>query len=151
MLLILQLHVLPLVSLSIKSTCKLSVCLNKNLRWLNEQVKRVLRYLTRPISRLYDFQMRLQCWRYNYHLPIWRCLSNYDVRYLCDILNLVKAMFFCERTRSYACCYLLVSFIQRRFEFFNKICLTICLPPPHNLIWPLTSVCCNSSCRICCQ
>ena len=26
---------------SIKSTCKLSVCISKNLRWLNEQVKRV--------------------------------------------------------------------------------------------------------------
>ena len=28
----------------IKSTCKLFVCISKNLRWLNEQVKRVLRY-----------------------------------------------------------------------------------------------------------
>ena len=29
---------------SIKSKCKLSVCIGKNLRWLNEKVKRVLRY-----------------------------------------------------------------------------------------------------------
>ena len=29
---------------SIKSKCKLSVCISNNLRWLNEKVKRVLRY-----------------------------------------------------------------------------------------------------------
>ena len=39
------------------SMCKLSVCISKNLRWLNEQVKRVLRSDTRPVSRLYDFQV----------------------------------------------------------------------------------------------
>ena len=37
---------------------------------------------TRPVSRLYDFQMWLQCWRYHYYLLIWCCLSNYDVRYV---------------------------------------------------------------------
>ena len=42
---------------SIKSTCNLSVCISRNLRWLNKQVKRVLRSDTRPVLRLYDFQV----------------------------------------------------------------------------------------------
>ena len=36
------------------------VCISKNLRplrWLNEQVKRALRYDTRPVPRLFDFQV----------------------------------------------------------------------------------------------
>ena len=37
--------------------CKLSVFTSKNLRWLNEQVKRVLKSDTRPVSRLYDFEV----------------------------------------------------------------------------------------------
>ena len=72
---------------SIKRTCKLCVCLSKNLKWLNKQFKRPLRSDTRPVSRLYDFQVWLQCWRYHYYLLIWRCLSNYDVRYLCAYIK----------------------------------------------------------------
>ena len=34
---------------------KLSLCVSNNLRWLNEQV-------TRLVSRLCDFQLWLQCW-----------------------------------------------------------------------------------------
>ena len=68
-----------------------TVCLykweSKNLKWLNKQVKRVLRSDTRPVSRLYDFQVWLQCWRYHYYLLIWRCLSNYGVRYLCAYIK----------------------------------------------------------------
>ena len=37
---------------SIKSTCKLSVCISKNLRWLNKQVKRVLRSDTTGFTSL---------------------------------------------------------------------------------------------------
>ena len=40
-----------------KTTCKLSVCISKNLRWLNEKVKTVPRYETRPVSPLYDLQV----------------------------------------------------------------------------------------------
>ena len=36
---------------------KTSVCISKNLKWLNEQVKKVRRYDTRPVSRPYDFQV----------------------------------------------------------------------------------------------
>ena len=74
-------------STSIKSTCKLSVCTSRNLRWLNKQVKRVRRSDTRLVSRLYDFQVWLQCWCYHYYLLVWRCLSNYDVRYLCAYIK----------------------------------------------------------------
>ena len=66
---------------SIKSMCKLALCINKNLRWLNKQVKRVLISDKQLISRLYDFQVWLQCWRYNYYLLTWHSLSNYDVRH----------------------------------------------------------------------
>ena len=37
---------------------------------------------TWPVSRVYDFQVWLQCWRYHYYLLIWCCLTNFDVRYL---------------------------------------------------------------------
>ena len=39
--------------------CKLSVSVinNLNLRWLNEQVQRLLRDNTRPVLHLYDFQV----------------------------------------------------------------------------------------------
>ena len=43
------------ISSSIKSTCVLSVCVSKHLRWFNKQVKRELRSYTQPVSRLYDF------------------------------------------------------------------------------------------------
>ena len=88
---------------SVKSACKLSVCISKNLRWLDKRVKKVLRSDTRPVSRLYDFQVWLQCWRYHYYLLVWLCLSNFDVRYLCAYIkshrsdvssvNAVEAMF----------------------------------------------------------
>ena len=88
---------------SIESTCNLFVCISKDLRWWNKQVKRVLRSDTRPVSRLSDFQVWLQCWRYHYYLRIWHFLSNYDVRYLCAYIkshrsdvssvNAVEAMF----------------------------------------------------------
>ena len=42
-----------------KSTCKFSACISKNLGWLNEQVKRVLRSDTRSVSRLYDFDVTI--------------------------------------------------------------------------------------------
>ena len=71
----------------------MSVCISKNLRCLKKEVKRVLRYDTRPVSRLYKFQMWLQCWRYHYYLLIWHFLSNYEVRYYVHILNPIETMF----------------------------------------------------------
>ena len=153
---------------SIKSTCKLSVCISKNLRWLNEQVKKVLRSDTRPVSRLYDFQVWLQCWRYHYYLLIWRCLSNYDVRYLCayikshrsdvSFVNAVKATF--------AVIYLCLLFSAGSnfsIKYVSHDSLKILLssriakngiilkfPAPHVLIWPSTSICCSSGRWICC-
>ena len=53
-----------------KSTCELSVSTIKNLTWLNEQVKRVLRFDIRPVSRLNNFQMSLHCLHYHYSLLI---------------------------------------------------------------------------------
>ena len=44
-----------------KTTYELSVSTIKNLTWFNEQVKRVLRYDIRPVSRLYNFQVSLHC------------------------------------------------------------------------------------------
>ena len=38
------------------------------------------------------------------------------------VLNLIEEIFFFQRLGSYVCCYLLVSFIQRRFKLFIKIC-----------------------------
>ena len=57
------------------------VCINKNLRRLNEQVKRLLS-MTHDRFHVYDFQVWLQCWRYHYYLLIWPCLSNCDNRSL---------------------------------------------------------------------
>ena len=49
-----------------KKYAKLSVYISKNLQWLNKQVKRVLRHDTRTVSRLNNFQLWLQSWRYHY-------------------------------------------------------------------------------------
>ena len=57
---------------SIKSTCKLSVRVSKNLRWLNKQVKRVPRSDTRPVSRLYDFV----------YISIYVCICMYIYMYI---------------------------------------------------------------------
>ena len=148
--------------------CKLSVCISRNLRWLNKQVKRVLRSDIRPVSRLYDFQVWLQCWRYHYHLLIWRCLSIYDARYLCAYIksnrsnvlsvNAVEATFpviylcllfsvglnFSIKYVSYDSLKILLSSRIAK----NGIILKFSLP--HVLIWPSTSICCSSGCLICC-
>ena len=36
----------------------------------------------------------LRFWRYHFYLLIWRCLSNYDVRYLCAYIKSHKSDFF---------------------------------------------------------
>ena len=109
---------------SIKSTCKLSVCLSKNLRWLNEQFKRVLRSDTRPVSRLNNFQVWLQCWRYHCYLFTWLSLGNFDARHLCAYIishrSDVSSVNAVEAT--VAVIYLCLSF-SARFKFFNKTCL----------------------------
>ena len=141
----------------------MSVCISKNLRWLNKQVKRVLRSDTRPVSRLYDFQVWLQCWRCHYYLIIWRCLSNHEVRYLyayfkshkrdVSYVNTVEATFaviyfcllfsvglnFSIKYVSYDSLKILLSFRIAK----NGIILKF--PPPH----VLTSICCISGCWIC--
>ena len=49
---------------------------------MNERVNKS-KYHRWPVSRLYYFEVWLWCYCYHYYLLIWRCLSNYDVRYLC--------------------------------------------------------------------
>ena len=71
---------------------KLSVCISKNLRWLNEQSKRVLRYDTRSVSRLYDFQVWLQCWRYHYHLLICLCHRFYDTSKMSKLYSIPRCV-----------------------------------------------------------
>ena len=129
---------------------------------MNKQVKRVLRSDTGPVSRLYHFQVWLQCWRYHYYLIIWSCLSNYDVRYLCvyikshrsDVssVNAVEAtlafIYLCLLFRvglnftikyvSYDSLKILLSFRIAK----NGIILKF--PPPRILIWLSTSICCSS-------
>ena len=153
---------------SIKRTCKLSVCISKNLRWLTKQVKRVLRNDTWLVSRLYDFQVWLQCWRYHYCLLIWRCLSNFEVRYLCAYVkshrsdvssaNLVEATF----AVIYLCLFFSVGLnFSTKYVSYDSLKILLSsriakngiifeFPPPHVLIWPSTSICCSSGCRICC-
>ena len=153
----------------------LSVCISKNLRWLNsqkskesKQVKRVLRSDTRMVSRFYDFQVWLQCWRYHYCLLIWRCLSNYDIRYLCAYIkshksdvssvNAVEVKFdviylcllfsvglnFSIKYVSYDSLKILLS------SWIAKTGIYLKFPPTHVLRWPSISVCCSAGCRICC-
>ena len=147
----------------------MSACISKNLRWLNEQVKRVLRCDTRPVWRLYDFLVWLQCWLYHYYLLIWRCLSNYDVRYYVHMLNLIEAMFFLWTqwklllfAHIYMCLLfsaglnfsiIYVSYNSLKILLSSQIAkngIILKFPPPHDLIWPSASICCNSGCRICC-
>ena len=67
--------------------CKLCFCIkSKNLRWLNEQVKRLLNFNTPAVSPNMDFQVWLQCWCYHYYLLVWCCLGNCDVRHLCGFI-----------------------------------------------------------------
>ena len=54
------------------------------VEWTSEIV---LIYDTRPASRLCNFQLWLQFWHYHYYLLIWRCLSNYGLRYLCAYIK----------------------------------------------------------------
>ena len=49
-------------------------------KWTSRKNTKI-RYDTRPISRLYDFQVWLQCLRCHYYLLSRGCLSKYDVRY----------------------------------------------------------------------
>ena len=91
-------------------------------RWLNKQIKRVLISDTRPVLCLYNFQVWLQ-----FGFTIITYL--FDVVYATmtsdiyeHVLNLIEEIFFFQRLGSYVCCYLLVSFIQRRFKLFIKIC-----------------------------
>ena len=153
---------------SIKSAYKLSVCISKNLRWLNKPVKIVLRSDTRPVACLCDFQVWLQCWCYHYYLLIWHCLSNYDVRYLCAYIKShrsdVSSVNAVEAT--FAVIYLCLLFSLglnfsikcASYDSFKiwlssriaKNGIILKFPPPHVLIWPLISICCSSGCQICC-
>ena len=62
--------------ISVKSTCKLSVCISKIFDDGMKNKPKVLRYDTRWVSRLYNFQVSFKCWGCHYYLLIWRCLSN---------------------------------------------------------------------------
>ena len=55
----------------------------------------MLRDNARPVSRLSEFQVWLQCRSYHYIL-IWCCPSNYDSDIDVHILNLIEKMFFCQ-------------------------------------------------------
>ena len=68
---------------SIKGTCNFSVCISRNLRWLNKQVQKSTKewYTTGFTSLRFSSVIKI-CWLYHYYLLIWRCLSNYDIRYM---------------------------------------------------------------------
>ena len=140
---------------SIKSTCKLSVCINKNLRWLNEQVKRVQKstkeWHTVCFTRFSSVITMLA-------LPLlftYLTLSRYDFRCLCvyissDVSSVNVCLLF-SAGLNFSIKY--VSYDSLKILLSSRITkdgIILKFPPSHVLIWPSTSIYVSLGCRICC-
>ena len=127
------------------------------VEWTSQKSTKELRIDTRPVS----------CWCYHYYLLIWRCLRNYDVRYLCTYIKShrsdVSSVNAVEATFAVIYLWLLfsaglnlsikyVSYDSLKILLSSRIAengIILKFPPRHVLIWPLASICCGLGCEIC--